>query len=279
MSYVAIDAQMLDAYYRGDPTAASIETRPRQVRGDPGIAVRISDVGKNFGQHQVLRGLTLDIRQGEFIAIVGASGCGKSTFLRLLAGLDQPSGGSIAFHGERVTGRVTAARVLFQDARLLPWRSVLDNVGIGLKGNWRPAAREALHAVGLADRAAHWPAILSGGQRQRVALARALVSHPKLLLLDEPLSGLDALTRLEMQELIESVWRKEKFTAVLVTHDVSEAVALADRVIVLENGAVTLERDIPGERPRARGSAKLAALETTLLDRLMKRRRPELALT
>ena len=155
----------------------------------------------------------------------------------------------------------------------MPWRRVIDNVGIGQKGAWRPAALSALRAVGLDGRSGDWPAVLSGGQRQRVALARALVSRPRLLLLDEPLGALDALTRLEMQDLIEEVWRAQGFTALLVTHDVGEAVALADRVIVLEGGAISLERRIEHRRPRPRGDAKLAAIEGEILGHLMRRGR------
>jgi sulfonate transport system ATP-binding protein len=130
---------------------------------------------------------------------------------------------------------------MFQEARLLPWKKIIDNVGLGLKGNWRPQALEALEAVGLADRANEWPAALSGGQKQRVALARALIHQPRLLLLDEPLGALDALTRIEMQQLIERLWQQHGFTVLLVTHDVSEAVAIADRVILIEDGEVGLD--------------------------------------
>ena len=236
-----------------------------------GLAVDLADVGKEFGDNRVLDGLSLHIRRGEFLAIVGRSGCGKSTLLRLLAGLDFPSQGRIAAEGRRIAAESGAARIMFQDARLLPWRRVLDNVGIGLMGAWQAAALDTLHSVGLADRAGDWPGILSGGQRQRVALARALVSRPRLLLLDEPLGALDALTRLEMQELIEQLWQNRGFTAVLVTHDVAEAVALADRVIVLDGGTVALEQTIAAARPRRRGGAELAMVEAAILAQLRHR--------
>jgi sulfonate transport system ATP-binding protein len=236
-----------------------------------GVEVRISHLGKSFGSRSVLADVNLDILPGEFVAIVGHSGCGKSTLLRLISGLDMPSHGHIEMEGRSVTGQAAEARMMFQDNRLLPWRRVLDNVGIGRHGDWKPAAREALEQVGLGARARDWPAVLSGGQRQRVALARALVSHPKLLLLDEPLGALDALTRLDMQRLIEEVWRRQGFTAILVTHDVSEAVALADRVVVLERGVASVVRRIERPRPRIRGDVSLSEIEGEILSRLLER--------
>jgi sulfonate transport system ATP-binding protein len=151
---------------------------------------------------------------------------------------------------------------------------VLDNVALGLPRERRAEAAEVLAQVGLADRANEWPARLSGGQRQRVALARALVHHPRLLLLDEPLGALDALTRLEMQALIESLWRRLGFTALLVTHDVSEAIALADRVVLVEDGRITLDQRVPLARPRQRGSAAFAQLEEAVLRRVMQQQSP-----
>ena len=156
-------------------------------------------------------------------------------------------------------------------SEILPWRRVAQNVGIGKRGDWRAAAVAALGQVGLAERADEWPAVLSGGQRQRVALARALISHPRLLLLDEPLGSLDALTRLEMQQLLEEVWREQSFTAVLVTHDVGEAVALADRIILLDGGRASLVQAVDNARPRRRGDAALAEIEGRILTRLMQR--------
>ncbi len=241
-------------------------------RGAQGVAVRVEQVERHFGTRTVLHRLDLDIRPGEFVAVVGKSGCGKSTLLRLLAGLDAADGGTLAIDGRAVAGLDADTRIMFQDARLLPWKKVIDNVALGLPGRrWavREQARQALAQVGLADRADEWPTRLSGGQRQRVALARALVHRPRLLLLDEPLGALDALTRIEMHRLIEQLWREHGFTAVLVTHDVGEAVALADRVVVIEDGRIALDQRVALARPRARGDAAFAALEGRVLDRLL----------
>jgi sulfonate transport system ATP-binding protein len=234
-----------------------------------GVAVDARGVSKSFGASTVLRHVDLAIAPGEFIAIVGRSGCGKSTLLRLLAGLEPAGAGNIVVDGKPRRGMADDTRVMFQDARLLPWRSVIRNVGLGLSGDWLPRAAQALEAVGLADRAGEWPAVLSGGQRQRVALARALVHAPRLLLLDEPLGALDALTRIDMQNLIARLWRQYGFTAVLVTHDVAEAVALADRVILIEGGGIALDQPIELSRPRERGDPDFAALEGQVLRRVM----------
>jgi sulfonate transport system ATP-binding protein len=235
-----------------------------------GLGVRLDGLGKRFGERTVLDNIDLDVRPGEFVAIVGRSGCGKSTLLRLLAGLETPSAGDVRLDGAPLAARRDDVRIMFQEARLLPWRTVLQNVQLGLDSkDGAPRAREALAQVGLADRADDWPAVLSGGQRQRVALARALVHRPRLLLLDEPLGALDALTRIEMQRLIESVWRELRFTAVLVTHDVAEAVALADRVLLVEEGRVTLDEPVALARPRAHGTPAFAELEGRVLSRVL----------
>jgi sulfonate transport system ATP-binding protein len=234
-----------------------------------GADLKVLGLSKTFGKQQVLKDLDLEVAPGEFIAIVGRSGCGKSTLLRLVAGLERPTEGGILIDGEPLRQLNQSARVMFQDARLLLWRRVLENVGLGLRHNWRPKAEWALEQVGLADRAREWPAVLSGGQRQRVALARALVSQPRLLLLDEPLGALDALTRIEMQRLIASLWQEQKFTALLITHDVEEAVALADRVVLIEAGRVALDLPIALSRPRNRGDAACAALVEHILERVL----------
>ncbi|MEE1866177.1 MULTISPECIES: aliphatic sulfonates ABC transporter ATP-binding protein [Pseudomonas] len=234
-----------------------------------GIPLAANNLQKTFGQRQVLRDIDLHIPAGQFVAIVGRSGCGKSTLLRLLAGLDQPSGGELLAGSAPLSEAREDTRLMFQEARLLPWKKVIDNVGLGLSGSWRAQALHALEAVGLGERANEWPAALSGGQKQRVALARALIHQPRLLLLDEPLGALDALTRIEMQQLIERLWREHGFTVLLVTHDVSEAVAVADRVILIEDGEVGLDLTVDLPRPRVRGSHRLAALETEVLNRVL----------
>lgn len=236
-----------------------------------GIPLLLNGVNKHYGDNAVLKGLDLHIAAGQFIAVVGRSGGGKSTLLRLLAGLESPNSGELLAGNTPLAQIQNDTRMMFQDARLLPWKSVIDNVGLGLKGPWREAAQQALRSVGLAQRATEWPAALSGGQKQRVALARALVHQPGLLLLDEPLGALDALTRLEMQALITELWQLHGFTVVLVTHDVSEAVAMADRVLLIEEGKIGLDLAIDIPRPRRTGSLRLAELEETVLNRVMQR--------
>lgn len=234
-----------------------------------GLPLAINGIHKAFGTRQVLHNIDLRIPAGQFVAVVGRSGCGKSTLLRLLAGLDEPSGGVLSAGNAGLAASRSDIRLMFQDSRLLPWKRVIDNVGLGLTGDWRAKALQALDAVGLAERANEWPAALSGGQKQRVALARALIHQPRLLLLDEPLGALDALTRIEMQQLIERLWQQHGFTVLLVTHDVSEAVAIADRVILIEDGEVGLDLQVDLPRPRQRGSARLAALEADVLNRVL----------
>lgn len=241
-----------------------------------GTPLLLSGVTKRYGENTVLNGLDLHIPAGQFVAVVGRSGGGKSTLLRLLAGLESPNGGEILAGTTPLANIQDDTRMMFQDARLLPWKSVIDNVGLGLKGSWRDEARQALAAVGLEHRAGEWPAALSGGQKQRVALARALIHRPGLLLLDEPLGALDALTRIEMQDLIGSLWQEHGFTVLLVTHDVSEAVAMADRVLLIEEGKIGLDLTVDLPRPRRVASARLAELEAEVLDRVMKRGETEL---
>jgi sulfonate transport system ATP-binding protein len=236
-----------------------------------GLALTVRDLHKSFGDHAVLRGIDLHIPAGQFVAVVGRSGCGKSTLLRLIAGLETVDAGTVSFSEQP---RPEDVRVMFQEPRLLPWARVLSNVEVGLgrdraSADAQTRAESALVEVGLGDKRAQWPAVLSGGQKQRVALARALVSRPRVLAFDEPLGALDALTRISMQRLLERVWHDQAFTAILVTHDVSEAVALADRVLVIEDGRIAHDIDVDIPRPRRRGSADLAALEGSILRELL----------
>jgi sulfonate transport system ATP-binding protein len=268
---------------RFDPTAAEPVTRTdfieqaraAQRRSDDthrGLALTIRGLRKSFGDNAVLRGVDLHIPAGQFVAIVGRSGCGKSTLLRLIAGLEQADAGTISFGAET---RREDIRVMFQEPRLLPWARVLDNVEVGLgrqrkSADLRSRAGQALMEVGLESKREQWPAALSGGQKQRVALARALVSHPRVLAFDEPLGALDALTRISMQRLLERVWQDQGFTAILVTHDVAEAIALADRVLIIEDGRIAHDMNVEAQRPRERSAGELATLEGAILRELLR---------
>jgi sulfonate transport system ATP-binding protein len=233
------------------------------ARIDPPVAVRVEGLIRSFGgRPPVLDALDLVIHAGEFVALLGASGSGKTTLLRILAGLDAPDGGQ---------AWVPAARtVVFQEPRLVQSQKVWRNVVLGLerKAATRERALAALAEVHLDRHADAWPATLSGGEAQRAALARALVREPRLLLLDEPFAALDALTRLKMQRLIEDLWQAHGTATLLVTHDVEEAILLADRVLVLRGGRIALDRTVELPRPRrARGGA-FDELRTALLREL-----------
>ncbi|WP_339235427.1 ATP-binding cassette domain-containing protein [Oceanobacillus sp. FSL W7-1281] len=228
------------------------------------FGIELKNVGKRFGANEVLRNIDLSIPKGSFTAIVGKSGCGKSTLLRVIAGLEEVTGGSLAYTGAEA--KRSNIRIMFQDDRLLPWKNILKNIAIG--GVNKADAEAALEKVGLRDKKGDWPDELSGGQKQRVALARALASNPDVLLFDEPLGALDALTRMDMQHLMEGLWQEQNFTSVLVTHDVSEAVHLADRVIVLDEGGVKLDQEIDLERPRERNE-KFTSYEKKILDQIV----------
>jgi sulfonate transport system ATP-binding protein len=248
-------------------------TLPSQTQptADLGTQVWIDNLTKSFGELAVLRNLSLEIAPGEFVAVVGKSGCGKSTLLRLLAGLELPTHGEIRLDGQRLQGLNPLVRVMFQDSRLLPWRTVVENVALGLNAQARSRSHWALQQVGLANRAKDWTTVLSGGQKQRVALARALVSQPRLLLLDEPLGALDALTRLDMQRLIETLWQEQRFTALLVTHDVEEAVVLSDRVLVIQNGCIDLDVPVNLPRPRNLANPGLTTLKQQILHQILQK--------
>jgi sulfonate transport system ATP-binding protein len=222
---------------------------------------RVAGLSRSFGARRILDDLDLDIEAGEFVALIGRSGSGKSTLLRALAGLDQDLTGELT-----VTGPVAVA---FQEPRLVPWKRVWANVGLGLRvADARAVADGALAEVGLTERANAWPLTLSGGEAQRASLARALVREPRLLLLDEPFSALDALTRIAMHRLVLRLWSHHEPAVLLVTHDVDEALALADRVLVLASGRITYSGRIELPRPRDREHSDLIDLRTRLLSEL-----------
>ena len=233
-----------------------------------GARVRIAGLYKSFGRAHVLTGVDLELAPGELVAVIGRSGSGKSTLLRLIGGLDKPTAGKILIDDEPQRGLHAGTRIMFQEARLMPWLRVYENVTLGLPEAKARQAEDALCEVGLIDRAKDWTSILSGGQRLRVSLARALASQPRLLLLDEPLGALDALTRRSMQQLIEQVWRQHRCTALLVTHDVEEAVALADRVVLIEEGRITFDVPVWLSRPRDRANPAFIALREKILERV-----------
>jgi sulfonate transport system ATP-binding protein len=220
--------------------------------------VRIRGLTRSFGGPNILDGLDLDIADGAFVALLGRSGSGKSTLLRTLAGLDPAPAGTVSVPSERT--------VVFQEPRLLPWKSVWRNVALGLHGSdARDRAVAALQEVGLSHRIDAWPLTLSGGEASRTALARALVREPRLLLLDEPFAALDALTRMKMQGLVGSLWQAHRPAVLLVTHDVDEALLLADRVLVLAEGRIATDIPITLDRPRRHGDPGFVRLRTRLL--------------
>ena len=248
--------------------ATNIETKTDSHNAHA-IQIDINQLSKHFGEKEVLKNVQLTIEKGQFVAIIGKSGSGKSTLLRLVAGLETVTNGELLFNGvdsKKSTDNVT---MMYQDSRLLPWKKVIDNVGLGLDGNWQEKAEEVLEAVGLLAFKDEWPSTLSGGQKQRVALARALIHEPSLLMLDEPLSALDAFTRLEMQNLIETIWKRLGFTALLVTHDVREAIRLADRIILIEDGIISMDINVNAPRPRQFTDNNLTFLEQEVLERIM----------
>jgi sulfonate transport system ATP-binding protein len=226
-----------------------------------GPAARVAGLSRSFGDRRILDGLDLDIAPGEFVALIGRSGSGKSTLLRALAGLDQDLTGELAVDGP--------VAVAFQEPRLVPWKRVWANVSLGLRvPDQRQAALDALAEVGLAERADAWPLTLSGGEAQRASLARALIRQPRLLLLDEPFGALDALTRIAMHRLVLRLWAHHEPAVLLVTHDVDEALALADRVLVLAGGRITYSGRVTLPRPRDRDHPDLTNLRTRLLSEL-----------
>lgn len=231
---------------------------PAEVAQD---AVRVEGLTRSFDGRRVIDGLDLTLRAGEFTALLGRSGCGKSTLLRVLAGLDRDIRGTVLVPKRRA--------VAFQAPRLMPWKRVWRNVLLGLPGKpERAVAEKALAEVGLAERSGAWPRTLSGGEAQRASLARALVREPDLLLLDEPFGALDALTRIKAQQLVAELWQRRGCAVLLVTHDVDEALLLADRALVMRDGAIAYETPVALGRPRGPGTPEFAALRSRLLAEL-----------
>ena len=232
------------------------------------ISKRFASRPGSTTQLQVLDNIQLDIAPGEFISIVGASGCGKSTLLRLILGLDEEYDGRILINGKPIAGTGLERGIVFQDHRLFPWLNVEQNVAVGLKNSplssaeKRDTVREHIELVGLQDFIDAYPHQISGGMAQRVAIARGLVNRPSVLLLDEPLGALDALTRARLQGELQNIWAKEKITMILVTHDVDEAVFLGDRVVVMQPNPGRIRRilDVDLPRPRNRSDSRFIAL-------------------
>ena len=222
------------------------------------VAVRVRGLTRRFGERAVISDLDLDLRAGEFVALIGRSGCGKSTLLRILADLDHEISGSVEVPVKRA--------VAFQAPRLMPWKRVWRNVALALPGRPdRKRAQAALAEVGLSHRADVWPKVLSGGEAQRASLARALVREPDLMLLDEPFGALDALTRVKAQELVKELWQRHRCAILLVTHDVEEALLLADRVLVMDEGVIRHELTVELPHPRAVEHAGFNAMRGQLL--------------
>nr|BBX79632.1 ABC transporter [Mycobacterium florentinum] len=240
--------------------------------------VSLRGVDRTFGTHTVLHEVDIEIEPGEVVALLGSSGSGKSTLLRLIAGLDSPTGGRIEIDGEAVRGIDPRCAVVFQEPRLLPWRSLAANVEYGLapgapRAKGSGTVQRWLDVVGLREFGNHRPRQVSGGMAQRAGFARALARRPRVLLLDEPLAALDALTRLRMQDLLDAVQQEAGTTTVLVTHDVDEAAILADRVLILRADAtggarIAATHEVAIPKPRDRGDPRIAALREQLLDEL-----------
>jgi len=222
-----------------------------------GAELNLKGLDTSLGGRKILDNIELRVAPGEFVSIVGRSGSGKSTLLRVLAGLQEPSRGALHVGAPPI--------IMFQEPRLLPWRSVLQNICLGLPDVDPEQGRKVLREVGLEDRANDYPTVLSGGQRQRVALARALMHRPRVMLLDEPFGALDALTRIAAQRLVETLWTEHGFTAVLVTHDVDEAVLLADHVLVINEGKIVFRQHVDLPRPRVRNSPEAGAIAARVL--------------
>ena len=264
-----------------DLLSTPISAPAADPQGTAAMPVSFHNLGRTFGAgaaaHTVLRDVSFDVKAGEIVALLGPSGCGKSTLLRAVAGLDAPSAGAVRIDGTAVSGIDPRCAVAFQEPRLLPWKSIAGNVAIGVPFDAGSVRRRAVveklvGLVGLSKFADHRPREISGGMAQRASLARALARNPGVLLLDEPFGALDALTRITMQDLLLDIHAAEPTTVLLVTHDVDEALQLADHIILLgpdgsDRPGATIVRtlEVPGPRPRDRASTALAGLRSSLL--------------
>jgi sulfonate transport system ATP-binding protein len=238
-------------------------TRPSPASGPEVVGtslVQLDSIVKSFGARRILDGVSIAFDRGEFVALIGASGSGKTTLVRILAGLERVDGGTLTVPVRRA--------VVFQEPRLLPWTRVWKNVALGRNPVGRATAERVLGEVGLSGHTDAWPLTLSGGEAQRVALARALVREPELLLLDEPFAALDALTRIKMHALVQRLVADHRPATVLVTHDVDEAILLADRVAVLSDGVITDDVTVELDRPRSRSTPGFNELRSRLLAHL-----------
>jgi len=244
----------------------------------PSDLLQLRDVSKSFtlssGSLKVLDDVSLNVRAGEFVSILGTSGCGKSTLLRLIAGLDTEYSGSITYEGEPVTGPDLARCIIFQEHRLFPWLTVEQNIQFAFSATkisreeQEERVAEQIRRVGLTGFEKAWPHQISGGMAQRAAIARALINRPKLLLLDEPLGALDALTRLRLQQELQRLWMEVGITMVMVTHDIEEAVFLSDRIVVLDSRPGRIRRivDVPLAHPRERTDADFNVIKHDVLE-------------
>ncbi len=255
----------------------SADSKPWDISHTAAGALQLRSVSKSFdlpqGSLKVLDNIELDVAAGEFVCIVGASGCGKSTLLRLIAGLDTAFSGTITYEGQAVTGPDLSRGIIFQEHRLFPWLTVEQNIRLAFSATSVPRqeqkerVQEQIHRVGLAGFETAWPHQISGGMAQRAAIARALINRPKLLLLDEPLGALDALTRLRLQQELQRLWLEVGITMIMVTHDIEEAVFLSDRIVVLNSRPGRIRRivPVPIAHPRERTEADFNAIKHDVL--------------
>ncbi|THE13842.1 ABC transporter ATP-binding protein [Bacillus timonensis] len=233
----------------------------------------VQNVSRTFSNGATgFRNISFETKQGEIIGVLGTSGCGKSTLLRVLSGLDPDYTGSVEISGDRITSVHEKVGVIFQESRLMPWLKVIENISFGLKSDSQKLekAQDYIKLVGLEGFESHYPKDISGGMAQRVSIARALITAPEVLLLDEPFSALDAFTKMQLQDLLLTIWNTYRSTMILVTHDIDEALYLCDRIIVLKGqpGEVYQSIQIDEPKPRSRGDVKLAQLKAEILELL-----------